>query len=154
MYDKMMVCLDGSDLAQQLLPYAKELALKCNSKVVLFQVIYILRSMATSSTVMAPTAYPPLPEPEEIRITEQNARSYLETMAVPLREEGLKVECVTAQGVPAAQIVMYSIEHSIDIIVIATHGRKGLGRAFLGSVADEVIRESRLPILVMRPQEE
>lgn len=154
MYNKILVCLDGSALAEQILVHAKELALRFKSKVVLIQVINVPTIQAISASIIAPAAYPIMPEPEDIHVIERNIKSYLENMAVPLRKEGLDVECAVMEGVPASKIIHYSVDNAIDLIVIATHGRKGLERTFLGSVADEIIRKSRLPILVMRPNEE
>lgn len=61
-------------------------------------------------------------------------------------------ETVLAQGDPAAAIVHAAVQLGTDLIVLATHGRKGFDRLVLGSVAERVVRESPKPVLTVRPQ--
>ena len=79
--------------------------------------------------------------------------AYLEEVAEPLRENGLDVACVVLHGVAGDVIVSYAQNEPVDLIALATHGHSGLGRIVFGSVADHVLRESGLPILVIKPQE-
>lgn len=60
------------------------------------------------------------------------------------------IETAIAEGRPSVEIVAYAAEHAIDLIVMGTHGRGTLGRAFLGSVADNVIRQAACPVMVVR----
>ena len=55
-------------------------------------------------------------------------------------------------GTPAKSIIEFCQKEGVDLVVMTTHGRNGLKRAFVGSIADEVIRESGVPVLVIRPQ--
>jgi len=153
MFEKILVCLDGSNLAEQILPYATEEALHFKSKLVLFWVV-------TPSVVVLPgvSGVPWAPvETEEMleqsKKEEAAAKTYLNRVARPLRKRGIKVGCVTLQGVAGEAIVDYAEKNKIGLIAIATHGRSGLGRAVFGSVADFVLRESRLPILIIRSKE-
>lgn len=151
MFEKILVCLDGSSRAEQILPYATEQALHFGSKVVLFQVIITSSTVAASLSGVEPVPPPPELMLEQIREEESEAKSYLEREAQPLRGKGLNVECVIVQGTPGQAIVSYADESGVDLIAIATHGRSGLGRLVFGSVADFVLRESGLPILVIKP---
>jgi len=73
-------------------------------------------------------------------------------MKARLEEQGLQVETETLLGAhPAPGILRYAEEHPVDLIAVATHGRGGLPRLFLGSVADKVLRAATVPILVVRP---
>jgi nucleotide-binding universal stress UspA family protein len=65
--------------------------------------------------------------------------------------ELINVEQVIRHGVPHREIIRYVKEHSIDIIVMATHGRTGLAHALAGSVAEKVVRYSPVPVLVVKP---
>jgi nucleotide-binding universal stress UspA family protein len=60
------------------------------------------------------------------------------------------IETAIAEGRPSVEIVAYAAEHAVDLIVMGTHGRGTLGRAFLGSVADNVIRQAACPVMVVR----
>jgi len=83
---------------------------------------------------------------------EKDAKAYLESMATSLKAKGLNVEGVVIHRITAGQaIVDYADQNEVDLIAITTRGRRGLARAVLGSVADFVLRESGLPILVVRP---
>ena len=148
MFEKILVCLDGSRLAEQILPYAGEQAIHFGSRVVLIHV--------ATGPIDVPVPVPGelgvfvVPDllPEQI----EKAEAYLEQVAQPLREKGLDVECVILSGAPGDTIISYAHENEVKLIAIATHGRSGLGRLAFGSVADFVLRESELPILVMKPR--
>ena len=137
MFERILVCLDGSSLAEQILPYATEAAQRFNSKLILLQVIppsSVSVGTETASEIIGP------------------AKAYLEHVAQPLREKGLDVECVTLFDTPGKAIITYADKNEVELIAIATHGRSGLGRVLFGSVADFVLKESRVPILIIRPQ--
>jgi len=149
MFEKILVCLDGSKLAEQILPYAVEQALRLDSKVVLLRVV-------VDPVVVAAGAVIPVPAsaiPEETQEEESEARAYLDSVAKPLRQKGVDIELVTLYGTAGEAIVRYARDKGMGLIAMATHGRSGLGRAVFGSVADFVLRESGLPILVIKPKE-
>ena len=149
MFKKILVCLDGSSLAEQILPYATEEALQYNSKVVLLRVIDV------PGTVAWIKGAPPDRDivTEESHKAEKEAKAYLKRMAKLLRSRGLDVEDVVMHHIAADQaIVDYADQNEVDLIAITTRGRSGLIRAVLGSVADSVLRTSGLPILVIRPR--
>jgi len=70
-----------------------------------------------------------------------------------LREKGLQVECVSLLGIPKDEILKYAVKHQVQLIALSTHGHHGLRRIVSGSVADAILRESGLPMLVIRPEE-
>jgi nucleotide-binding universal stress UspA family protein len=148
MLPKILVCLDGSSLAEQILPYVTEVALGCGSRVVLLEV-----SMPPSATVESLTGfYRPTPI-EKILREEEEARVYLKKVAQRLRRKGLKVSWVTVPGDPGETIVGYAKENAVDLVALSTHGRGGLRRLAFGSVADFVLKRSGLPILIRKPEE-
>jgi nucleotide-binding universal stress UspA family protein len=152
MFEKILICLDGSKLAEQTLPYATEQAERFNSKVVLLQAFTISSTVAAAGAQAAPAVSPDLIQEETQRL-EAEAKAYLEEVATPLREKGMDVVCITLQGIAGEVIVSYAQNENVDLIALATHGHSGLGRVIFGSVADHVLRESGLPILVIKPQE-
>jgi nucleotide-binding universal stress UspA family protein len=82
---------------------------------------------------------------------EKMGQNYLEHIAKPMQSAGIKVECVVLAGMPGETIVSYAEANEIDLIAIATHGRSGVRRLIFGSVADFVLRNSHLPILLIKP---
>lgn len=149
MFEKILVCLDGSELAEQILPYASELALRFGSNMVLIQVVTI---PALVAAVAAPGAETVLHEQMESEAAK--AKTYLRRVAKTLKQKGLKkIELAVMEGTPGPAIVDYANDNKVDLIALASHGHGGLKRMVLGSIADLVIRESGLPILVIKPQE-
>ncbi len=144
MYRKVMVPLDGSRTAECALPHMQAVVTGCGvADVVLLRVIG------------------PLPAPGYVVITEHDrarleaehgaeAARYLETIAKRLADEGLSVDTDTAEGDATESIVDYADKHGVDLIVMATHGRTGIGRFMMGSVAERVVRHSNVPILLVR----
>jgi nucleotide-binding universal stress UspA family protein len=153
MFERILVCLDGSELAEQILPYATEQALRFNSKLTLLQVVTMPSSVYTASVAGE------LPQTgdmiaKQIQTHEVEARAYLDRVTKSLLKKGMNVEYVILGPLqPGKAIVKYAQDNAIDLICIATHGRSGLGRVVFGSVADLVLRESGLPILVIKPKE-
>jgi nucleotide-binding universal stress UspA family protein len=78
------------------------------------------------------------------------ARHRLELLAQPLEIAGLRVVFEVRSGRPAREIISYALEKDVDQISIVTHGRTGLARAVLGSVAEQVVRQAPCPVLVFR----
>jgi nucleotide-binding universal stress UspA family protein len=148
MLPKILVCLDGSSLAEQVLPFVTEVALGCDSRVVLLEV-----TMPPSATVEPLTGFYRTTPIEKILREEEEARAYLKKVAQRLRKKGLKVSCVTVPGDPGETIVGYAKENAVDLVALSTHGRSGLQRLAFGSVADFVLKKSGLPILIRRPEE-
>jgi nucleotide-binding universal stress UspA family protein len=152
-FEKILVCLDGSKVAEQIMPYATEEALRFQSTLILFQVV---REPLTISPGIPGEASMPVETETMLEETQKalnEANNYLEELAVPLREKSIQVETVTIPGRAGEAIVSYANRNNLNLIAIATHGRSGLGRAVFGSVADFVLRESGLPILVTKPKE-
>lgn len=148
MFRKILVCLDGSSLAEQVLPYATEVAQRFGSRVVLLQVIHLPASFAAAAAQGGEKILA-----EEVGRLAGEARAYLEGVAAPLREKGLEVEAAALEGTPSEAIVTYARENEVDLIAIGTHGRKSLGRLIFGSVADHVLKHSSIPVLTVKPQD-
>ncbi len=145
MYQRILVPLDGSKLAEQAIPYAIELC-KGSVDVILFQVVHLPLPLAAPDASMAV----PLPDPQELL---QEALDYLNGIAERLREEGVRVSAdAVERDVVAEAIVEYAETHDIDLIVMTTHGRSGISRLIFGSVAESVVRHAPCPVLLVRAQ--
>ena len=147
MFDKILVCLDGPELAEQILPYAIEQATKFESKLILVQAISSPSSVISGK---GPVTGPALQD--QIKAEDNKATKYLEHIASKLQGKDIAVEYTTVRGAPGHAIVEYTHENEMELIAIATHGHSGIRRAILGSVADYIIRESHLPMLVIKPK--
>jgi nucleotide-binding universal stress UspA family protein len=78
------------------------------------------------------------------------AREYLAPVAADLRRQGVRVTIDTRRGEAVAEIVAAARESGADIIAMTTHGRSGLGRILFGSVAEAVLRQAEIPVLMIR----
>ncbi len=76
--------------------------------------------------------------------------SYLGKIAAALKRKGITINIVVLSGDPAEEIIKYSKLNGVDLIIMSTHGRSGFSRLMFGSVADEVIRQTEVPVL-LRP---
>jgi len=152
MFEKILVCLDGSELAEQILPYASEQAVRMKSTLVLF---YAVHDPTTISLNFPGNPGTPM-ETESMRrhLLEHSAQAekYLAALAAKLQDKGINTEYVVMPGRAGEAIVDYAAANNVDLIALSTHGRGGISRAFLGSVADFVLKNSGLPILLIRPQ--
>jgi nucleotide-binding universal stress UspA family protein len=153
MFEKILVCLDGSKFAEQILPYVTEEAGCFRSKIVLLQVIpepvIVTPGIPGAAGVPIETSG----MLEQMQREEKEAAAYLEYLAAALREKGLDVEMVVLQGAPGEAIISYANDNNVGLIAVATHGRGGFRRAIFGSVADYVLRTAGLPVLVIKPRD-
>lgn len=153
LFKKILACLDGSRLAEQVMPYAAEEAIRFQGQLILFQTVPEPVAFSPGIPGAAPVPVETDTMLEESKKALKVSREYLEELATPLRQRGIEVEAVTMPGRPSEAILNYADSNNLNLITIATHGRSGLGRAVFGSVADYVLRESGLPILVISPRE-
>ena len=130
MFERVLLPLDGSALAERMIPYVSTLVGRLQGKLVLLSVIV----------------------PSGVSQTAAFARKrYLEEVEGRLSEDGIDVESMIASGYPAQQILRVAELEECGLIAIASHGRNALGRAVFGSVADSVIRRSVVPVLALGP---
>jgi nucleotide-binding universal stress UspA family protein len=140
---RFLVPLDGSAVAEQVLPSVTATARALGAEITLFQVPIIHVSGSLRGDWY-------LPIHGVLETAKQDAEAYLDRMAGRLREQGVVVSTATQIGGVADSIIAYAETNRIDLIAMCTHGRTGLGRWTLGSVADRVLRGSRIPILLVR----
>ena len=151
MYKKVLVCLDGSELAEQGLPYAAELAKRFDSALVLLRVVPdpVMMTPGIPGVGAVPVVTSRMGRQAETE--ERDAETYLGSVAALLSKDfGLNPEYTTSLGSAGPVIVEYATANEVELIAIATHGRTGPGRVLFGSVADYVLRHSRVPLMVCR----
>ena len=159
MYGKILVPLDGSKLAEVVLPYVQELAQRFDSEVTLIQVIAPLSKLVagTMPAGLEPTgaaaAVGVEAASEALKAEREGAHAYLEGVAGRLKAEKIKVQAEIVEGTAGDTIVEYAHGHAMDLIAMSTHGRSGLLRLVYGSVADQVLRQAGTPVLLIRTRE-
>jgi len=149
MYRKVLVPLDGSELAECVLPHVKDL----------------VKENFTGEVILVNVFYPYFPLPEEkdlftygdFKATKERIRQssikYLDYLQSKLASEGITVKTEILTGSrPAETISEYAQDNGIDLIIISTHGYTGLKKMMFGSVALEVLHSSHIPVLLVRPE--
>jgi nucleotide-binding universal stress UspA family protein len=149
MYEKILVPLDGSKLAECALPYAEGLAKGCGTEEVIL--------VSVTERVQGYRPFEDPSQPVELRLMseaigkkEKPAQRYLGRIAKAMEAKGIKVRTEVLLWKPAEAIVGYAEQFKCDLIVMASHGRSGPSRWAHGSVADRVLRASRIPVLIVR----
>ncbi len=142
MYRKILVPLDGSELAKKGLEEAEKLAKFFDSEIILFQVVPFLPIYGSPELVT------PLIVDEKQK---EFAERYLADLAEELKKKGLQAKYMVKTGPQVAvEIIDYAKESGVDLIVMCTHGRSGITRWVLGSVALKVLTRAETPILLIR----
>jgi len=144
-YKRAVVALDGSPVAEAILPFILDIAGPLDLEVVLVRV-----NVPIPPEVIEGSGHVILEDVEARRI---DAEEHLVLRAAELRNRGVRVKIDVRRGQPAAEIVKAARDSNADLIAMTTHGRSGLGRLLFGSVAEAVLRESELPVFLLRATE-
>lgn len=140
---RILVPLDGSRFAEEALSPARSLATQVNARLILVGVAQppLVRYYPRVASLFG----------FEVMARLARARQYLDMTAGDPRRRGDSVTTRSRVGDPATEIVATAREQDVDLIIMATHGRGGLSRLMMGSVATEVVHGSRLPVMLIRP---
>ena len=143
--EKVILPLDGSTLAEAAIPHATFLAQAFERPVVLVRTLD-MTWLGTGDGMTGDFAL----TPDLQELLESDAKEYLAQTATGLEAKGLKVERVFSFQLPATEIIEQAHQAPGALIVMSSHGRSGLGRTVLGSVADRVMRTAEAPVLLVR----
>ena len=153
--DAAIVTLDGSKLSEKALSYAEDLAKQWGNG----GLEIILLSVCELPNI--PSDYPPdMPLSWEKHVEAETARhqekikNYLENIKAKLQEKGLRARVEVLLGQPTPMITTYVQENPAQLIVMATHGRSGVSRWLMGSVAEGVLASANIPVFLIRPSSE
>jgi nucleotide-binding universal stress UspA family protein len=141
MIERILIPVDFSETSAVAADYGCDLALRFGARVTLLHV-FSPGIIATPDAVFAPT-------PEELRAVANAARTHLLSMAEKLEREGLAIDCVAVEGMPGQAIGDIAERDHADLIVMGTHGRRGVTHLFLGSVAEQMMRHAPCPVLTI-----
>ena len=173
MYEKILVPLDGSKLAEAVLPNVEEIARHCDTKEVVLvsvtervmgrQAVPAYDYPGTPQQGSMPrggwsTAPEPLGEspaakrevPVGVGKKQRQAERYLNRIAKRVQSKGIKVSTEVLLGDPAQEIKIYAELNHVDLIAMSSHGRSGISRWTHGSIADRVFRSVNVPVLMVR----
>ena len=154
MYNKILVPVDGSGLAECVLPHVESIAKGCGVKEVIF-----LRAVEPVSAPYGAISdgHLILTESDTAQIraeidskNKEAAEQYLNQVVSQQKYAGVKVQSAVVMGKAADSIADYATQNDIDLIIIASHGRTGVSRWVLGSVADRIAHSTCAPVLIVR----
>ena len=146
MLKKILFPTDGSEESARCIPLVQKLALEQGAEVVLVQVVQypvMVEDFEGFSAQMWQQVFD---------ASKANAEANLGAVASQMSAAGAKTTQLLAEGSPAAVLLDVERDQQVDLVVMASHGRTGLARFALGSVADRVVREGTAPVLLIRPQ--
>jgi nucleotide-binding universal stress UspA family protein len=147
MFKKLLLPLDGSQLAINALPPAIALAKVGNGPIILLRVP-VYQKQTVPAAAMA--VYNRLRPPEEQEWVRQRIERYLKSVRLRDLSQEIDFKTLVIDGDPASVIVDTAEAHDIDLIIMSTYGRSGLARWWLGSVTEKVLRATTRPILIVR----
>jgi len=141
-YKRALVPLDGSMIAEAIVPFILEIAGPLDMEVVLLRVVVpappLLFEGASHAIV------------DDVDTLRSEAEEYLASIATALRARGVRVTIHVRVGDAVSQILAGAHEVDADLIAMTTHGRGGLGRLVFGSMAEAVLRQAEIPVFLMR----
>ena len=151
MFTRILVPLDGSELAERALPLAQSISQSSKAAIHLVRAVSRLPELEAGRTgdsiQVAELERDAARRLVGGRIT--RGKEYVGRVAAQLEKAGIEVTTAMLEGGAAEKIVNYTREHGIDLVVMSTHGFGGLKRLLLGSVTDRVIRSCEVPVLVV-----
>ena len=142
---KILVATDFSDDAEEALELALDMARAYGATVTLLHVCQLPAYAFFHGGMYAPT-------PELVGDIVRDADEQLRVVRERLRARGQEIEAVRLSGEPAELVPQFAESHGFDLIVMGTHGRRGLKRMVMGSVAERVVRFARMPVLTVHAQ--
>jgi nucleotide-binding universal stress UspA family protein len=150
-YARILVPVDGSPRAEAILPHAIAMAKRFGSTVELARSYSPSPGLVTASAASSlPGTGPVLDTGSYVVAGREEAEVYLQELEARVRAQGVEVEHRRLDGTPGEAIAEESRRADVDLIAMTTHGRGGLGRLVLGSVADYVVHHAACPVLLVR----
>ncbi len=147
MYQKVLVPLDGSELAEAVIPHAEAIGRGCDVEIVLVRVVEPLDHLFRGAESRISPEQRKRVETESIA----SSREYLESWKTRLENSQVKVRTDVLTGPVAETLVDYAEKGDFGLIIIASHGRSGPSRWVWGSVADRILHAACTPVFMVRP---
>jgi nucleotide-binding universal stress UspA family protein len=145
-FKKILFAVDLSEVSPKLVPYVKEMAVTFGAEV---HLLFVARILQHFTSIYVPHPSVNKFEAEVVKGAEKRLQEFVDEH---FRDDSPKAQVVL--GDPAAEILNYAQTEGIDLIIIGTHGRKGLEHIIFGSVAERVVKKSPVPVLTVNPYKE
>jgi nucleotide-binding universal stress UspA family protein len=139
----ILVPLDGSKTAEAALPKALALAKMSGAQVTLLMIVPLVETVISTDAE-------PIYIDEQVNAEKTHALRYLERIRVQIGPQPFRLTLAVETGNAAGAILDYAATHAVDLIAMTTHGRSGLQRWVLGSVAEKIVRAADRPVLLIR----
>jgi nucleotide-binding universal stress UspA family protein len=153
MYQRILLPLDGSELAERILPHTIELARRFQATVVLLHAVTSRVRVLSQTAAADPAGATPVPaEVAEgaVAAEEDSTTRYFARITAELQQAGLTVEPLIMEGEAVHTLAHVIGEQHIDLVTMTTQGRSILGRIFRGSVPESLLEEITIPVLLLR----
>jgi len=144
MYKKILVPLDGSALAERAINHAAEIARGTGAELILLEVVQVPLAKVPEAGRSE--------EEKSIQEVAAQSKAYLDRLASRVSKEGVKVRTVVLEGAADGAILGFAHDEDVDILVMSTHGRTGLSKALMGSVAERVTLATKRPVMLVKPE--
>jgi nucleotide-binding universal stress UspA family protein len=145
LYERILVPTDGSETSRRAIEHAVDLAAAHDAAL---HAVYVVNA-ASFASLPAETSWDGVAD-----VLHSEGEAALDQVTEAAEATGVPVERVLLEGSPAAEIVRYAESEPCDLVVMGTHGRGGIDRLLLGSVAERVVRSSNVPVLTVRAGDE
>ena len=150
MYSKIMVPLDGSELAECVLPHVAAIATGCKIATVVFVRVIDPGTVSASLPAQGELGAQEKNRRQTEAHRKENAETYLKKIIETVDLENAALRYEVLEGRVADTLADWAEKNEVDLIVIASHGRSGIGRWVMGSVADRIMRSVCIPVLMIR----
>jgi nucleotide-binding universal stress UspA family protein len=143
MYKKILVPLDGTPLAEAVLPHAEALAKSEGAEIVILRV-----AVTPDENIFH---HNPALGKRIITTIEEESEHYVEAEVAEVEKDGVKVSGIMREGLIPETILNVADETHADVIAMSTHGRSGIKRWLQGSVSDTIVRDAHIPVMLIHP---
>ena len=150
MYNKIMVPLDGSELAECVLPHVEAITIGCKIANVVFVRVIDPAKLSASLPAQGELGYQEKNRRQEEEHRKKMAEEYLKKVLKKNAIKNAVLSYEVLEGKVAETLADWAKKHEMDLIVIASHGRSGISRWVMGSVADRILRSVCVPVLMIR----
>jgi nucleotide-binding universal stress UspA family protein len=150
MYSKIMVPLDGSELAECVLPHVQAITSGCKIATVVFVRVIDPGTVSATLPAQGELGYQEKSRRQREEERKKNAEAYLKKIVDSISIENAVLNYEVLEGRVADTLADWAKKNHADLIVIASHGRSGIGRWVMGSVADRIMRSVCIPVMMIR----